>query len=139
MNLTRSGTTLVLTGSLDVRCTAELRTALYRMLEDGAGDVRVDIASVESIDLTTLKLLAVANRAAGRLGRRVVLTGGSPGVRRLVQLSPLRAMLLIEPAAPGKPAEPAMAAMPVDSDKREGQGRPRQPRGQSIGARSATQ
>ena len=97
MELRTNGNTLELTGSLDVRCTAELRTAVYRLLEEHEGDVRVDISRVESIDLTTLKMLAVANRSAERQGRRVVLTGGSPGVRRLMHLSHLRSMLHIKP------------------------------------------
>lgn len=97
MELTANGNTLELTGSLDVRCTAELRAAVYRMIEQCDGDVRVDITHVESVDLTTLKMLAVANRVAERRGQRVVLTGGSPGIRRLLHLSHLRWMLPVEP------------------------------------------
>ena len=40
--------------------------------------------------MTTLKMLAVANRVAEREGRRVVLRGASPGVRRLLHLAHLR-------------------------------------------------
>ncbi len=98
MELTTSGNTLEPVGSLDVRCVAELRAAVYRMLEEQAGDVRVDISGVDSFDLTTLKMLAVANRVAERKGQRVVLTGGTPGVRRLLHLSHLRWMLQVEPA-----------------------------------------
>jgi len=97
MELTANGNTLELTGSLDVRCTAELRAAVYRMIEQYDGDVRVDITHVESVDMTTLKMLAVANRVAERGGQRVVLTGGSPGIRRLLHLSHLRWMLPVEP------------------------------------------
>ena len=92
------GNTLVLAGSLDVRRTAELRAELYGLLEATAGDVYVDIEQVESIDMTTLKMLAVANRFAERHGRRVLLRGGSPGVRRLLHLSHLRWMLPVVPA-----------------------------------------
>ena len=101
MELTINGNTLALAGSLDVRCTGELRAALYHLLEQGTGDVRVDICQVESVDLTTLKMLAVANRFAERRGRRVVLSGGSPAVRRLLHLSHLRSMLPVEPS--GRP------------------------------------
>jgi anti-anti-sigma factor len=97
MELTTNGSILELTGSLDVRCTAELRAAVYHLLEENTGDVRVDISRVESVDMTTLKMLAVANRVAEREGRRVILTGGSPGVRRLLHLSHLRWMLPVEP------------------------------------------
>jgi anti-anti-sigma factor len=97
VQLTTKGSVLELTGSLDVRCTSEVRAAVYRLLEECSGDVRVDISRVESVDMTTLKMLAVANRVAERQGQRVVLTGGSPGVRRLLHLSHLRWMLPVEP------------------------------------------
>lgn len=97
MQHTANGRTLELSGSIDVRCIAELRAAVYRLLEQQEGDVLVDITGVESIDLTTLKMLAVANRVAERQERRVVLRGGSPGIRRLLHLSHLRGMLSMEP------------------------------------------
>jgi anti-anti-sigma factor len=97
MEQTAKESTLELAGSLDVRCIAELRAAVYRLLDQRDGDVHVDINRVDSIDLTTLKMLAVANRAAERQGRRVVLRGGSPAVRRLLHLSHLRWMLPVEP------------------------------------------
>jgi anti-anti-sigma factor len=97
MELTIDSSTLVLSGSLDVRCTAELRTAVYRLLDECEGEVYVDVSRVESVDMTTLKMLAVANRAAERNGQRVVLRGGSPGLRRLLHLSHLRSMLPVEP------------------------------------------
>lgn len=97
MEFTTNGSVLQLAGSLDVRCTGELRAAVYGLLAEHVGDVRVDISQVDSVDLTTLKMLAVANRAAERQGRRVILTGGSPGVRRLLHLSHLRWMLPVEP------------------------------------------
>ena len=100
MELSTHDNTLVLSGALDVRCTADLRVAVYSLLGRVEGDVVVDIDRVDSIDMTTLKLLAVANRFAEREGRRVVLRGGSPGVRRLLHLSHLRWMLPVEPATP---------------------------------------
>ena len=60
----------------------------------------VDLSQVDSVDLTTLKLLAVASRSAQRRGRRVLLRGVSSGVRRLLHLSHLRGLLALEPAHP---------------------------------------
>jgi anti-anti-sigma factor len=91
--------TLVLSGALDVRCTAELRATLYGLLGQTSGEVRVDIARVDSIDMTTLKMLAVANRFAEREGRRVLLCGVSTATRRLLHLSHLRWMIPVEPQA----------------------------------------
>ena len=107
MEHTTDGNTLQLAGSLDVRCTAELRDVVYRLLgEREHGDLVVDISQVESVDMTALKLLAVASRTAERRGRRLVLRGGSPGVRRLLHLSHLRGMLPLEPDHPATPAHP---------------------------------
>ena len=99
MEHTTHGNTLELSGVLDVRCTAELRVALYSLLGKVPGEVVVDIDRVETIDLTTLKLIAVANRVAQRQGRRVVLRGGTPGVRRLLHLSHLRWIIPIQHSA----------------------------------------
>jgi anti-anti-sigma factor len=108
MEHTTEGSTLELVGSLDVRCTAELREAVYGLLARQSGDVHVDISRVDSVDLTTLKMLAVANRTAERHGQRVILRGGSPGVRRLLHLSHLRWMLPVEPN--GSESSPSAAA-----------------------------
>lgn len=108
MEHSRNGNTIVLRGTLDVRCTALLRTLVYDALDEGpteglAGDgatVVVDLSRVDSVDMTTLKLLAVASRSAQRQGRRVLLRGASTGVRRLLHLSHLRGLLVLEPAHP---------------------------------------
>ena len=100
-------TALVLTGALDVRRTADVRARVYDMIAIGTGDVVVDISRVESIDMTMLKMLAVANRVAEREARRVVLRGASPGVRRFLHLSHMRWMIPLEPA--DRPVAPTPA------------------------------
>ena len=97
MRDTTPSTTLEFSGSLDVRRTAEVRAAIYDRLASTEGDLNVDLSHVESLDIITLKMLAVANRFAERQGRRVVLRGCAPGVRRLMHLSHLRPMLPVEP------------------------------------------
>ena len=92
-------TALELTGVLDVRRTSEVRAQVYAELAHSTGDVLVDISRVESIDVTTLKMLAVANRVAERQARRVVLRGAAPAVRRLLHLSHMRWMIPLEPVA----------------------------------------
>ena len=112
MEHTTDGDTLELVGALDVRCTAELRAVVYRLIDQADGDVLVDISRVDSVDMTTLKMLAVANRVAERHGRRVVLRGASPGVRRLLHLSHLRWMIPVEPARPPTTTLPRTAGPP---------------------------
>lgn len=95
---------LVLHGALDVRCTADLRERLYALIATQAeGDVVVDLSAVESIDTTTLKLLAVAHRRAESAGGRVVLRRPGPAVRRLLHLTHLRSLLPVEPPAASSP------------------------------------
>jgi anti-anti-sigma factor len=111
---TRS-TALALSGVLDVRRTAEVRAQVYALLARTTGDVIVDISRVESVDMTTLKMLAVANRVAERQARQVVLRGVSPGIRRLLHLSHMRWMIPIEPLQPvavQPPYEPPAPAPP---------------------------
>lgn len=97
------GPVLVLSGALDVRYTAELRDSLYALIERAGGAVVVvDLTAVYSVDMTALRLLAVANRTAERQGVRLVLRGASSGIRRLLHLTHLRAMVRVEPPAPGQ-------------------------------------
>ena len=104
-------TALELSGVLDVRRLTEVRASVYAMIARTTGDVVVDISRVESLDMTTLKMLAVANRVAERQARRVVLRGASPGVRRLLHFSHMRWMIPVEPDAavvvPPPPEPPA--------------------------------
>jgi anti-anti-sigma factor len=107
-------TALELTGALDVRRTAEVRAQVYAELARSRGDVIVDISRVDSVDITTLKMLAVANRVAERQARRVILRGATPAVRRLLHLSHMRWMIPLEPtdglvAPPASPPPPRSA------------------------------
>src|SRR3954454_22528173 len=111
-------TALEFSGALDVRRTAEVRARVYAELARSTGDVIVDISRVESIDMTTLKMLAVANRTAERQARRVVLRGAPPAIRRLLALAHMRWMIPLEPydaavAPPRKPPRPLWAVCPI--------------------------
>ena len=87
--------TIAVSGTLDGRCTAELRDRLRHLLAEHELVV-VDLSDVASVDMTTLKLLAAASRTAQRDGRRLVLRGASSGVRRLLHLSHLRGLVALE-------------------------------------------
>ncbi|TWH01650.1 anti-sigma B factor antagonist [Nocardioides sp. J9] len=91
---------LVLGGELDVRSTAELRSALYRHLDEhgsaGDGRVLVDLDDVTSIDETALKVLAAASRRVRLRGGVIVLRGGGPAVRRMLHLTHLARLFELE-------------------------------------------
>lgn len=90
--------TLELRGHFDVRSTGMVRDALYEQIEQTDGDLVVDVAKVEGIDATALKVLAVASRSMEREGRSLVLRGCSPALRRVIALSRLRCVVNVERA-----------------------------------------
>ncbi|WP_085872974.1 MULTISPECIES: STAS domain-containing protein [unclassified Nocardioides] len=96
MEILTDGSTLVLSGDFDVRSTWEVRTAIYEHLEGHDEDVVVDLTDVTTIDMTALKVLAVATRMASRDGHRLTLRGCGPAVRRMLHLSHLIRVVEVE-------------------------------------------
>jgi anti-anti-sigma factor len=96
MDIVTDGPRLVLSGPFDVRSTWEVRNAIYDHLAAGDDDVVVDLTDVDSVDVTALKVLAVATRRAARLGRHLTLRGCRPAVRRLLHLSRLMRAVEVE-------------------------------------------
>ncbi len=66
MEIITDGPILHLSGDFDVRSTWEVRNAIYDHLEGHDEDVVVDLTEVTTIDMTALKVLAVATRQASR-------------------------------------------------------------------------
>ena len=97
--------TLRLEGLVDARSTAEVRSALYALLDAVRGDVYVDLSAVDAVDVTALKVFAAADRVARRAGRSVVLIGCPPLVRRLLHVSHLRRLLRTATWVPHAPEE----------------------------------
>jgi anti-anti-sigma factor len=88
---------LALTGPLDGRCSSEVRERLYAHIERHPDqDVVVDLSGVESIDATALRLLAVAALRVERAGRKIVLRGCSPALRRVFTFGGWRRLFLLE-------------------------------------------
>jgi anti-anti-sigma factor len=97
MDIVSDGRTLVLSGDFDVRSTAEVRHAVYDHLEShDREDVVVDLSHVPAVDLTALKVLAVATRRARAHGQHLTLRGCGPSVRRMLHLSKLYPVLKVE-------------------------------------------
>jgi anti-anti-sigma factor len=96
MEIEADGPTLVLSGSFDARSTWEVRTAIYEHLEGHDEDVAIDLSGVEFVDLTALRVLAVATRQASRSGRHLTLRGCNGTVRRLLHMSRLIRVVEVE-------------------------------------------
>ncbi|PUA80491.1 anti-sigma factor antagonist [Nocardioides currus] len=96
MDITFDGTTLVLHGDFDVRSTFAVRTALYERLEGFEQDIVVDMADVDTIDVTALRVLAVATRRATSAGHHLTLRNCGPSVRRMMHLSRLAHSFYVE-------------------------------------------
>ena len=99
MDITIDGATIVLAGDFDVRSTWEVRGAIYEHLDGFDEDVVVDLTDVSSIDVTALRVLAVATRRASRDGHHLTLRGCCPAVRRLLHISRLARAVEVERSA----------------------------------------
>jgi anti-anti-sigma factor len=98
MELTVNDRTLLLRGHFDVRSTGMVREALYDLVERTSGNVVVDVAEVEAIDATALRVLAAASKLMERDGRALILRGCSPALRRVLAFTRLRRLVTVERA-----------------------------------------
>ena len=79
---------VVLSGEIDAHTAPRLDDRLTPL--PGAGtDVSIDLAGVEFIDSSGLRVLIAAHRRAAEAGRRVVLARPCPAVVRLIEISGL--------------------------------------------------
>jgi anti-anti-sigma factor len=99
MELTVNDRTLVMHGHFDVRSTGVVREALYDRIGSTSGDIVIDLADVEAIDATALRVLAAAAKVMEREGRVLILRGCSPALRRVLALTRLRRLMTVERAA----------------------------------------
>ncbi len=99
MDIISDGQTLVLHGDFDVRSTWEVRNAIYERLESFDSDVVVDMTDVRTIDVTALRLLAVATRHAWLSGHHLTVRNPGPAVRRMVHLTRLAHAIEVERGA----------------------------------------
>ena len=87
---------LAVGGRLDVRSAADARTVLHSAVDNGDGDLVLDLAGLDSWDATGLGVIMGAHRRAGRCGRRLVLRDVPPQMQRLLVATRLHRILAIE-------------------------------------------
>ena len=98
MQITIDDAVMTVTGQVDGRSTLEMRELLYGVIRSCDTDVVLDLTDVESIDVTALRMIAVASREMGEGNRCLLLRGCSPLVRRLLHLSHLRGLVRFDRA-----------------------------------------
>ncbi|MCU1675226.1 MAG: anti-sigma factor antagonist [Frankiales bacterium] len=87
------GQLVQLAGRLDVHAAADVRLALADAVETGTGDLVIDLAALETLDVTGLGVLVGAHRRADRAGRTLVLRDVRPPVQRVLHLTRLDRVL----------------------------------------------
>jgi anti-anti-sigma factor len=87
---------LRLTGPLDVRAAADVRLSLHHAIDNGQGDLVVDLGAVTGADTTGLGVLVGAHRRAGRCGRRLVLRNVPDQLNRMLLVTRLYRILHVE-------------------------------------------
>jgi anti-anti-sigma factor len=99
MDIVSDGPVLILRGAFDVRSTSAVRNAIYEHLEVRDEDVVLDMSDVSTIDVTALRLLAVATRHAWLTGHHLTVRNPGPAVRRMAHLARLAHALEVERVA----------------------------------------
>lgn len=82
-----------LMGRLDVHAAADARLLLAQAVDDGDGELILDLARLEAVDATGLGVLVGAHRRAQRAGRTLVLEDVTPAVGRILFVTKLDRVL----------------------------------------------
>ncbi|MBB0247067.1 STAS domain-containing protein [Streptomyces alkaliphilus] len=93
MHITGDHAELVVGGRLDVRSAADARSALHRAVDQGEGDLILDLRALDSWDATGLGVIMGVHRRAGRRGRRLVLRDVPPQMHRVLVATRLHRIL----------------------------------------------
>ena len=84
---------LRLRGELDLAGVGMLEGPAFRLMEQGAREVVLDLSELDFVDVSGVNALLALDRAAARLGARLVLRGAQPQARRVLQATRAAAAL----------------------------------------------
>ncbi len=89
---------IVMCGRLDVHSVPDLRLSIHRVIDDGAGEVLLDLTEAEIGDATALGLLVECLRRARRAGALLRISAVDARTLRLLRRARLGSTLV--PAVP---------------------------------------
>jgi anti-anti-sigma factor len=93
VEVVRHGHEVALSGLLDSRSAPGARSALHAAVDDGTGELVVEVSRLEIWDAAGLGVLVGAHRRARRQGRRLLLSGVPPREARLLRATRLDRLL----------------------------------------------
>ena len=96
LTVTRDHDLLVVVGDIDAHSCPDLAASLDPL--PGAGDVRIDLAAVDFMDSSGLRVIIGAHQRANDADRRLVLERPSAPVLRIIEISGLAEHLHIDVA-----------------------------------------
>jgi anti-anti-sigma factor len=82
---TAEGQQVSITGRIDVRNVPDMRQILHEIVDDGRGDVLLDLSRAEIGDATALGMIVESYRRARRRARRICITAMTPRTARLLR------------------------------------------------------
>ncbi len=103
LRITTSASGLHLSGEIDAHSVIVLARHLDP-LPGSSGDVVIDLSGVGFVDSSGLRVLVEAHQRAEAGARRLVLSGSTRPVLRLLEITGLMEYLHVEPAADGDEA-----------------------------------
>lgn len=89
-----------LSGDVDLESSPTVRTVLLTALRHSAGPLFVDLTNVSFLDSSGLSALVAAYRRANAFDRDVLLVAPSPPVRRLLTISGLDRLFVLQDRLP---------------------------------------
>lgn len=96
MRITGDHETVSVEGRLDVRTAADARRHLHVAVDQGDGDLVLDLARLAAWDATGLGVIMGVHRRAGRCGRRLVLRDVPTPLQRVLIATRLHRILSFE-------------------------------------------
>ncbi len=99
IDVIEAGISVRLTGRLDARNAAFVRTALQEAVDAGTGELTIEMGGLEIWDGTGLGVLVGAGRRAQRAGRLLVLTDVQAREMRLLRVARVTWTSTVRPAA----------------------------------------